>query len=187
MDRMRRFLLVLGSLVALNAVALVSAPGCGNTVVEIKNNDGGGGSGGNDTTTTSGGNVLDAGGDAKDALPDYVDPGCGAPSEPIKDFQCDPYDQKNGDCFEGEGCYIYVQYPSEPCGEEVYGAYCAPVGFGKQGDACGGGTDCGAGLVCVITGFGTQCVELCPLSGNSGCSDGLTCEAIDVEGFGGCF
>lgn len=184
---MRRFLLVLGSLAGLNLAAFVAAPGCGNTVVEIKNGDGGGGSGGGGEAGSTGTSPVDGGGGVKDALPDYVDPGCGDPPEPITDFQCDPYDQNNGDCFDGEGCYIYVDYPDEPCAEEIYGSYCSPAGPGEQGSGCGGGNDCGAGLVCVITGFGTQCVQLCPLSGNSGCPDGLTCEAIDVEGFGGCF
>ncbi len=184
---MRRFFLVVGSLAGLNLIIFAASPGCGNTVVEIKNNDGGGGSSSGEITGGGGGNLLDGSADGKDALPDYVDPGCPDAPPPITDFQCDPYKQNSGDCQIGEGCYIYVQYPEEACQEEIYGAYCALAGPGSQGDPCGGGPDCGAGLVCVITGFGTQCVQLCPLSGSSGCSDGLTCEAIDVEGFGGCF
>jgi hypothetical protein len=58
--------------------------------------------------------------------------------------------------------------------------------MGKQGDPCGGGHYCSGGYVCVITGSGTQCVQLCNLKGISGCPDGLVCEPIDVKGFGGC-
>ncbi len=184
---MRRFLLVAGGILGLNLGIVVASPGCGPTVVEIKNGEGGGGSGGGATAGNGGTAGLDAGVDAKDALPDYVDPGCPDAPPAATDFQCDPYNQQSGDCAPGEGCYIYVQYPQDACEQEVYGAYCAAAGPGFQGDPCGGGPDCGAGLVCVITGFGTQCVQLCPLSGVSGCPDGLSCEAIDVQGFGGCF
>lgn len=159
---------------------------CSDTIVIPRDGEGGAGYGGEGTglipssTTTSG---FDAG---KDATSDYVDPGCPNPQPPIYDFACDPYEQGNGDCAPGEGCYIYVQYPSDPCGQEVYGAFCMSVGPGQQGDPCGGAQDCGAGHVCVVTGAGTQCVELCPLVGPSGCPSGLVCEPIDVEGFGGC-
>lgn len=184
---MRRLLLVLGGLLSINLLLVFSGPGCDNTVVEIKPGEGGGGAGGTANAGNAGTTDHDAGPDAKDALPDYVDPGCPDAPPAMTDFQCDPYNQNNGDCAPGEGCYIYVQYPQEACEQEIYGAYCSPAGGGSQGDPCGGGPDCGAGLVCVITGFGTQCVQLCPLSGQAGCPDGLTCEAIDVEGFGGCF
>lgn len=183
---MRRFFLVSAGLLALNVGIFAASPGCGNTVVEIKNGDGGGGSGGSDTST-GGGPIEDASADHKDALPDYVDPGCPDAEAPPPQLECDPYDQGNGDCQPGDGCYIFVQYPDEPCEQEIYGSYCAPPGPGDQGDPCGGAQDCGVGHVCVVTGAGTQCVQLCPLTGPSGCPDGLTCEAIDVEGFGGCF
>lgn len=138
---------------------------------------------------------IDAGRDAwspfpdastKDALPDYEDPGCTDQPEPIYDFLCDPYDQASADCFAEEACYIYVDYPSEPCGQEIYGSYCYPAGSGQQGSFCNGGLDCAAGFVCVISGSGNQCIELCSLTGPSGCPSGLVCEPIDVEGFGGC-
>lgn len=184
---MRRFALLLASFAGLNLALVAASPGCGNTVVELGPGEGGGGEGGGSTTEPDGGIVTDGAADAKDALPDYVDPGCPDSGPSQTNFQCDPYDQGNGDCFEGEGCYIYVQYPEEKCEQEIYGSFCAPAGDGEQGDGCNGGQDCAAGLVCVITGFGTQCVQLCPLAGESGCPAGLTCEAIDVEGFGGCF
>ena len=116
----------------------------------------------------------------------YVDPGCpdaGPPPPPLN--QCDPFGSPTG-CDLGEGCYPYVQYPSGKCDKEQYGTYCAPAGSGKQGDPCGGEL-CAANHVCVITGVGTQCVQLCPLVGADNCPSGLFCVPIDVEGYGGCF
>ncbi len=187
MASMSRLPLLLAGFAGLNLALVAASPGCGSTVVEITPGEGGGGEGGGSTTEPDGGFIIDGSADAKDALPDYVDPGCPDAGPPPTQFQCDPYDQNNGDCFMGEACYIFVQYPQEKCEQEIYGSFCAIAGDGDQGDGCNGPQDCGAGLVCVITGFGTQCVQFCPLSGDSGCPPGLTCEAIDVEGFGGCF
>lgn len=117
-------------------------------------------------------------------LPEYTDPGCPNKPPPKQQFSCDPYKQ---DCKKaGDACRIFVNYPEEPCGQEIYGSFCSPAGTGKQGHPCGGGQSCSAGYVCVVTGSGTQCVRLCKLDGISGCSDGLVCEPIDVKGFGGC-
>jgi hypothetical protein len=185
---MRRLIFFVGGLLGLNIAVIAASPGCGNTIIELKPGDSGGGGTGGDTTSSTGGIHKDGGGiDAKDALADYVDPGCPDAGPKQTDFQCDPYHQNNGDCMFGDGCYISVQYPDEPCAQEIYGSFCAPAGTQQQGDPCNGGPECAAGLVCVITGFGTQCVQLCPLTGPSGCPDGLTCAAIDVEGYGGCF
>jgi len=178
-------------LIALVAVLPVSVgalnAGCGSEItVDLRGNTTDGGGGG--YVFIDGG----TGGDKPDsawpdsALPDYVDPGCDNTPPPLQQFDCDPYNQNNGDCALGEGCYIFVDYPSEPCGQEIYGAYCSLQGTGQQGDGCGGGIDCAGGFVCVITGSGTQCVQLCNLSGNDGCPSGLVCEPIDVAGFGGC-
>lgn len=181
----RSLLFVLAMLTG--ALSATVAGGCGNAVQV-------GGNGGNGTGGSGGYLFLDAGPDGhqpdtgpqKDALPDYQDPGCPDKPPPIENFECDPYHQFNGDCPPGEACFIYVSYPGEPCGQEEYGAVCYLAGPGQQGDPCGGAQDCGAGLVCVITGSGNQCVELCKLDGPSGCPPGLVCEPIDVEGFGGC-
>lgn len=183
---MRRFAFLFAGFAGLNLAIALASPGCGNSVVEIIPGDGGGGAGG-DTSSTGGTNITDGGVDAKDALPDYTDPGCPDAGPAMTAYECDAFDQGNGDCPEEYGCYIWVNYPEGACAQEIYGSSCAPQGNGEQGDGCGGGQDCEAGLVCVITGFGTQCVQLCPLTGESGCPSGLTCEAIDVEGFGGCF
>ncbi len=166
----------------------MAAASCGSNVTYQTPSGGNGGSGGTYLFVDAGGtggSAVDAGGPS-DALPDYTDPGCPDSGGPLYDFQCDPYDQNNGDCAYGEACYIYVSYPREPCGQEIYGAYCAPAGTGEQGDSCWGGFDCAAGFVCVVSGSGNQCVQLCHLTGPSGCPAGLVCEPIDVEGFGGC-
>ncbi|MFT3772797.1 MAG: hypothetical protein QM820_45995 [Minicystis sp.] len=163
------------------------ATGCGPAVETIPEGSGGaGGAGGHAPSSTSTGIGPGGADGGKDALPDYVDPGCPDAGPPIQSFDCDPYHQFNGDCMPGEGCYIFVGYPEEPCGQETYGSVCQPAGFGGQGDPCNGGGDCGGGFVCVVSGSGNQCVKLCPLSGPPGCPSGLVCEPIDVEGFGGC-
>lgn len=181
------FLLLLAGLSLPLLLTGIAASGCGSTIVETNPDevDGGGGA---DAKQDAKPDAIgsDAKSDVIDALPDYEDPGCPDAGPPITDFMCNPYEQFNGDCPPGEGCYIYVQYPSEPCGQEIYGAACAAAGPGQQGDPCGGGQDCGAGFVCVVSGSGVQCVKLCNLKGDDGCPAGLVCEPIDVEGFGGC-
>lgn len=180
---MRARPLVLLLAVCSPAPAIGLAGGCGETIVMVDPDadDGQGGEGGHRPDGGSG--AADGG---QDALQEYVDPGCPDQPPPLVDFQCDPYEQGNGDCPPGEGCYIYVQYPDEPCGQEIYGALCGPAGYGGQGDPCFGGLDCQGGYACVVTGSGNQCVQLCPLVGDDGCPPGLVCEPIDVEGFGGC-
>jgi hypothetical protein len=183
----------LATLVLACAASALAAPalaaGCGSTVkLDPEGEDGGGGSGaagGNGGTAAGGtGNGgLDGGADAFD---EYVDPGCPDAGPPIELFDCDPYDQYNGDCGPGEGCYIYVEYPTEACGQEIYGAVCVPAGTGEQGDPCDGPQGCAPGFACVVSGSGIQCVQLCSLSGNDGCPPGFVCDPIDVEGFGGC-
>jgi len=179
--RLRNLLLLMVLGVPVPASAVIA--GCDDTVRVVGRDpdEGEGGAGGDPWTSGTGG--ADAG---KDALQEYVDPGCPDQPPPLESFQCDPYAQGNGDCASGEACYIYVEYPPEPCGQEIYGAVCGPAGFGGQGDPCYGGIDCQAGHVCVVTGSGNQCVQLCPLTGNDNCPPGLVCEPIDVEGFGGC-
>ena len=184
--RNRIFLLILGITLPVTLVGVAGA-GCGSVSIETHPDelDGGGGDAKHDahTTVTTG----DPDGMVPiDALPDYVDPGCPDAGPPITQYMCDPFNQKNGDCMPTEGCFIFVQNPQEPCGQEIYGAGCAPQGPGGQGDPCMGFQDCGAGFVCVVSGSGNQCIHLCPLTGKDGCDPGLSCEPIDVEGFGGC-
>jgi hypothetical protein len=172
---------------AVLPAALVAAGACGNAVSVNSSDNGSGGAGGFLFVVGGSGPGPGPGGHKTDGgLPDADDPGCRNKPPPIENFECNPYSQFNGDCAPGEACYIYVNYPSEPCGQEEYGAFCYPQGPGGQGDPCAGALDCQAGHVCVITGSGTQCVKLCHLRGEDGCAAGLVCEPIDVEGFGGC-
>lgn len=124
----------------------------------------------------SGGATVDSG---------YVDPGCpDAPvAEPVR--ECDPFSVPSG-CSFGDACYPFVSYPSGVCDQETFGTFCLPPGTGQQGDPCAG-EPCAGGFVCVVTGQGNQCVQLCPLQGEDGCPPGLFCVPVDVEGFGACF
>jgi hypothetical protein len=115
----------------------------------------------------------------------FIDPGCPDAAPPPPDITCDVF-AKPSDCPAGEACYPYVNYPSQKCDFETYGTLCAPAGTGTQGDPCLA-ENCGAGFVCVLTGQGTECVELCDLVGQDNCPAGLFCLPIDVEGFGGCY
>jgi hypothetical protein len=182
--RSQFFLLLAGLSIPALTVG-IAASGCGSVIVVEADGDGGvGGDARHDGKHTSSSSVGWDGG--ADVLPDYEDPGCPDAGPPITSFECDPFKQVPGNCPPGDGCYIFVQYPSGPCEKEVYGAVCAPVGPGGQGDACGGAQDCGAGFCCVVSGSGNQCVQLCKLVGDDGCPPGLVCEPIDVDGFGGC-
>lgn len=184
-----RFFLLWTMGLALSATAGGAlATGCSGGVVEAPPGSGGagGGEGGGSHSTSTGVGPGGKDGGGKDALPDYTDPGCPDAGGPIQQFDCDPYHQFNGDCLPGEACYIFVSYPSEPCGQETYGAVCSPAGTGTQSAPCGGAQDCAGGFVCVVSGSGNQCIQLCPLAGASSCPPGLVCEPIDVEGFGGC-
>ena len=121
----------------------------------------------------------------KDALPDYVDPGCPDAPPPVIDNQCDPLHPNPYDCPEGEACYPYVISPLEPCEAEIYGAQCEYAGTGQQNDPCYG-EPCAPKHTCVITGAGIMCVRLCDLKVPGSCPEGMVCEPIDVLGYGGC-
>lgn len=185
--RQRAMLIVAAALLPVSMAGL--GAGCGSNITVNPGSGGAGdggdflflvGGGGSSATTTPDGGMPD--GD----LPDYEDPGCPDQPPPLEMFSCDPFDQSNGDCLPEEGCYIFVDYPSQPCGQEIYGSSCLPSGTATQGEACNGALDCAAGFVCVISGSGTQCVELCSLTGPNSCPPGLVCEPIDVVGYGGC-
>jgi hypothetical protein len=114
----------------------------------------------------------------------YIDPGCPDAAPPPPVYECDPYAELSG-CPIGEACYPWVYYPSGPCDFEQTGTTCYQEGWGKQGDPCSG--SCSARHICVITGHGTQCAELCKLDGPKSCPPGLLCLPVDVQGFGVCF
>ncbi|MCC6646764.1 MAG: hypothetical protein IT374_14470 [Polyangiaceae bacterium] len=176
----------------LAASGLLAAWGCGGAVVEdtpVPGVDGGADARADARADAKQPSPADAAPDGakpdagKDALPEYVDPGCADVPPPIEQFECDPYAAVNP-CGEGEGCYPFVDTPTSPCTPETYGALCHSAGEGGQGDPCTDG--CQGGHVCVITGQGTQCVQLCDLSSPNPCPDGLVCGAVDVPGIGGC-
>jgi hypothetical protein len=76
---------------------------------------------------------------------------------------CDPLAQN---CPAGEGCY-----PSGPAG------VCETSGTATQGAACQNDSDCAAGYACVNDGTGNECLKLCRVSTNAGCTGGTTCTA----------
>jgi hypothetical protein len=130
-----------------------------------------------------GGGPSDAGADVHDAFAEFVDPGCPDAGPAETDFQCDPNAGPKA-CGAGLACYPFVIYPSDPCGQEIYGAQCVQPGTGGQGEPCDGG--CIADHICVITGQGTQCVQMCDTASANPCSDGLVCADVDIPGIGGC-
>jgi hypothetical protein len=116
----------------------------------------------------------------------FIDEGCPDAEPPPPQKECDPFEKPSTTCGFGTACYPYVIYPQHKCEFEIYGTLCAPVGTGKQGDPCLS-ENCDEGFVCVLTGQGTECVQLCQLTGEDLCPNGLFCLPIDVEGFGGCY
>ncbi len=119
---------------------------------------------------------------------DYVPTECPDIPPPPLNEECDLFAAVD-ECPEGTGCFPYVEYPdgTDPCAREQYGTACFVAGDGLQGDPCDWGT-CAGGHLCVLTGEGTQCVELCDTLGADTCPAGLFCEPIDVQpGIGGCY
>lgn len=191
---MRRFGIIFGLLGAAYACGgSVGVDGSGGSAGAAGSAATGGVSGFGGSGGVGGTAGKDAGKDSgKDAKSDagaagtggFVEPGCPDAAPPPPSYECDPFDPVSS-CGPGEACYPWVDYPTEPCDHEQFGTICAPAGIGGQGDPCTG--LCAANHVCVITGQGTQCVQLCQLVGEDNCPPGLFCVPIDVEGFGGCF
>jgi hypothetical protein len=181
--RKRFFLIVVGLTGPLAATAGGTLGGCSNVIEVVPPSSGSGGHAGHHPAD---GGTGGFGGGPIDAQPDYTDPGCPDAGAPMTMFMCDPYNQNNGDCPPAEGCYIFTDPPETPCAQEVYGASCEHQGSGQQGTPCGGSEGCAAGFTCVVSGSGNQCVQLCELQGDTGCPNGLVCNPIDVQGFGGC-
>jgi|HubBroStandDraft_6_1064221.scaffolds.fasta_scaffold381149_2 hypothetical protein len=177
--RMRVFLFVGGLALTLPAAL---ASGCGPSVASTPPGGGGGGNGGSGGQ----GGGFGMGGGADGGLADYTDPGCPDAGPKTTMFTCDAYHQDDGECAPGQGCYVFVEYPTTPCSGEIYGSECGLAGPGMEGDPCGSSTDCAAGFTCVVSGQGDQCVQLCDPSGNDDCPSGDVCQPIDVLGFGGC-
>ncbi len=175
------WLLVLGALVACGQIASPPVDGDGDEQPPI-------GRPGRDAGRSDGGRDGGRGRpdpNTPDARNDYVDPECGDIPPPIEMYDCDPIAQIG--CMEDESCSPFVDYPSDPCSSEVYGAMCIPAGTLTQGESCSSQMDCAAGYICLITGAGTTCGRACDLEDQDACSDGLICVSTDVTGIGACY
>jgi hypothetical protein len=115
----------------------------------------------------------------------FADPGCPKAPEPEDEFTCDPLSDEEA-CEPGYACSPFVRYPSAPCEPEVFGTYCRLHGSAVQGESCLY-EDCAPGYLCVASGLGTSCAELCALPGADTCPPGLLCGSVDLKGFGVCF
>lgn len=115
----------------------------------------------------------------------FEDEPCEKVPPPVSEMGCDPFDPDSG-CSSGQGCKPFVEYPTSPCEPERFGARCDWVGTGVQGDPCSA-EPCAAGFLCIATGQGTQCAQLCALDGSAQCPQGLVCASVDIEGLGTCF
>jgi hypothetical protein len=179
------------------------AAACGGQVGQSPADGSGGlaGSGATETGgagTTGGYGARDAGPDAphdagldvvEDVRSDYVEPTCPDAAPLPVDQQCD-LSNPSTSCPAGSACYPSVTYPDPtvPCAQEQYGTTCASSGSGVQGDPCDYNNSCSAGYTCVLTGEGTQCVQLCQVFGSNTCPPGFFCLQIDVSpGTGGCY
>jgi len=102
----------------------------------------------------------------------------------VERSECDPLGAPE-QCPTNQGCYPYVHYPTSRCEPERFGTRCDTAGPGQQGDHCSG-QRCAHGYLCVVTGRGTECAELCRMPGPNTCPDGLICGSLDIDGFGVC-
>lgn len=118
-----------------------------------------------------------------DAPPVLVDAGCRDSGTRPSRITCDAYAQTG--CPAGQGCYPYTIPPQGPCDVETYGTTCRPTGNGTQGQACSR-NGCSAGFVCIVGSGGETCAQLCDLARSGQCARGLTCQPVDVSGYGVC-
>ena len=167
------------------AALLLAAIGCGGSVDDSDAAEstprGTGGTAapaeaGSPSTGGAGGAPRDSGGDTEP----FRDPGCPEVSRVPGVHACDPFSPIGSSCGFAERCIPYVEY-ADDCGTEIFGTRCVPTGTGVQGDECNT-AECGAGFVCVATGEGNQCSQLCDLTGLHDCPPGLLCEPLDVDG-----
>jgi hypothetical protein len=128
--------------------------------------------------------VLPAASSAK-PVSTFVDVGCGGAVTATTINICNVFGETSG-CFSDEACVPFVDYPNEACKPEIFGTRCIAAGKGVQGDPCST-SGCADGFLCVATGHGTRCAELCPLPGEDTCPPGLLCGGVDIEGYGVCF
>ena len=101
-------------------------------------------------------------------------------------YECDPFNPTR-DCAAGTACYPFIEYPSVPCGQEIYRATCVPAGTIPVDGFCTGGERCAPGLTCFVTGSGNRCLHLCRIDGSEPlCPRGQICQATDLPDFGAC-
>lgn len=118
-----------------------------------------------------------------DAPPVLADAGCADSGSRPSRITCDAYAQTG--CPSGQGCYPYTIPPQGPCDVETHGTTCRPTGNGTQGQPCSA-SGCSAGHVCIVGSGGETCAQLCDLTLSGQCPRGLTCQPVDVSGFGVC-
>ncbi len=118
-----------------------------------------------------------------DAPPVLADAGCRDAGTRPSRVTCDAYAQTG--CAAGQGCYPYTIPPQGPCDVETYGTTCRATGSGTQGQACSR-NGCSAGFVCIVGSGGETCTQLCDLARSGQCPRGLTCQPVDVSGYGVC-
>ncbi len=116
----------------------------------------------------------------------FRDPPCPEPRPaPRRAYECDPIRQQN--CAINQGCYVYVDPPTERCDVETYRARCFAEGTRRQGQFCAAGAECAVGFSCFVTGAMNRCLRLCRLDGTGdACARGLVCQPTDLPDFGAC-
>jgi hypothetical protein len=118
-----------------------------------------------------------------DAFPMHREDACpDAPFVPPP-LRCDPFAQGT-QCRSGEACYPIPPRATDGCRPGTYATACLPEGTGRQGAPCDDGTDCAGGYVCVTSGLGDLCLQLCRTGEVGACSDGLVCSELDITGSG---
>lgn len=168
---------------------------CGGTVTTVPADQAAGGSAGRGSGGRAGapataGSAGHLGGSTslpRDAgFDEYADPGC-PDAAPIEHTECDPF-STTASCPPGQGCYPFVDHPTEGCGVQSFGSVCKRTGSGRQGETCDDGdSDCAGGFVCVVGSQpGKHCVQLCQMSVPGSCPHGMICGELDVEGYGVC-
>lgn len=99
-----------------------------------------------------------------DARPDTMSLGdAGGDTAPLPGA-CDIYDPQS--CSGATKCDL----ARDPATDIRYTA-CRAAGMGKTGDACTGGSQCRRGLICINSGGGSTCRQVCDLTdGDPGCT-----------------
>ena len=181
---MRQHLFLLLLVVAPASVAAASAalPGCG-TVVVAAQTEGTGGRAAASSSTTGFGGVGGSGGSVASSSTGYVDPGCPDAGPPGMMFSCDPFGQ---DC-PSRGGLLHLH--AEPVGAVRAGGVRSRLRV--RGQRHPGHLVRQRGVRPPASRAwcrepATSAWSSAELQGAMGCPDGLVCQPIDVEGFGGC-